>query len=252
MVELGEPVLLLDEKNGDTFLTRLSERTRVQTGHGAVEAEKIKSRNFGEIVQSSTRDNFLLLRPSVPDLFDKLKRGPQIITLKDLGAIAAYCGITPGQKLVEGGGGTGAATTFFASLIGSEGKVFTYEIRDDFLELVKTNLERAGLTGRVDLKKADIYDGIIEENVDVIVLDVPEPWRVLSHAHSALKSGGYLACYIPTTGQMENLVTAEGNPFQNFRCFSSIEHEWQVKPGATRPKNMGLVHTGFICIARKI
>jgi tRNA (adenine57-N1/adenine58-N1)-methyltransferase catalytic subunit len=252
MVDLGEPVLLVDEQNGDTFLARLSERTRIQTGHGYVEAEKIKARNFGEIVQSSTRGNFFLMKPSIPDFFDKLKRGPQIITLKDLGAIAAHCGLSPGQRIVEGGGGTGAASTFYASLVGKEGKLFTYEIREDFLELVKINLERAGLSERVELKKADIYEGISEEGVDAVLLDVPEPWRVLSHAHSALKPGGYLACYIPTTGQMERLVTAEGNPFLNFRCFASIEYDWQVKPGATRPKNMGLVHTGFICLARKI
>lgn len=251
MVELGEPFLLVDELTKDTFLSRLSEKTRIQTGHGYVEFEAIRKREFGEIVSSSTRSNFLLLKPEIPDFIEKLKRGPQIITIKDIALICGYCGVSPGKTIVEGGGGSGAATIFLATLLGKEGKLHTYEIREDFLKLVRDNLERAGLSERVDLKLSDIYSGITEENVDAIVLDVPEPWRVCGNAHSALKKGGFLACYIPTSNQVERLVT-EQEFFQDFRVFTAIEYEWQAKAGATRPKNTGLVHTGFICIARKL
>lgn len=250
-IQLGEPVLLIDEQTKDSFLTRLSERTKMQTGHGYIDAEKIRNREFGDTIQSSTRDNFLLLRPGIPDFYDKLKRGPQIITLKDIGAVAAHCGISPGQRIVEGGGGTGAATVFLANIVGESGRIHTYEIREDFAKLVKENLEKAGLAGRVDLKIDDIYNGIDEKEVDTIVLDVPEPWRVCEFAKESLRAGGWLACYVPTTNQVERLVT-EQQHFAEFRVFTVIEYEWQAKAGATRPKNMGLVHTGFICLARKL
>jgi len=251
MVELGEPFLLIDEKTQDSFVGSLSERTIVQTGHGYIDSARLKNSSFGETIQSSTRDNFLLLRPELPDFIEKLRRGPQIITIKDIASISGYCGISPGKIVVEGGGGSGAATIFLANLVGESGKIHTYEIREDFMKLVSDNLLKAGLLGRVDLKNADIYEGIREENVDAIVLDVPEPWRVCAHAKGALKAGGFLACYIPTANQVERLVT-EQDSFQNFRVYTVIEYEWQAKAGATRPKNTGLVHTGFICISRKL
>lgn len=250
MVELGEPFLLIDEQTKDAFLSRLSERTKIQTGHGFIDTERLAKKGFGETIQSSTRDNFLLLKPELPDFIEKLRRGPQIITVKDVSSIAGHCGISPGKTIVEGGGGSGAATIFLANLVGENGRVHTYEIREDFFKLVKENLERAGLAERVELKLADVYAGISEENVDVVVLDVPEPWRAAGHAHSALKLGGFLACYLPTANQVERLVV-EQEFFRDFRVFTVIEYDWQVKPGATRPKNMGLVHTGFICISRK-
>ncbi|MFH0962370.1 MAG: tRNA (adenine-N1)-methyltransferase [archaeon] len=251
MVELGESFLIVDEQTRDAFLSRLSAKTRIQTGHGFVDAERLSKSSFGETIQSSTRDNFILLRPELPDFIEKLRRGPQIITIKDISSIAGYCGVSPGKKVVEGGGGSGAATIFLANLVGSEGKVHTYEIREDFFSLVRDNLERSGLSGRVELKLADVYAGIVEENVDVVLLDVPEPWRAAGHAHSALKLGGFFACYLPTANQVERLVI-EQEFFKEFRVFTIIEYDWQVKLGATRPKNTGLVHTGFICIARKL
>ncbi len=252
-IELGDAVLLVDEESGDTFLVRVSERTRVMTGHGFIDAGEILRRNYGDIIHSSTRGNFLAIKPSVPDFVEKLRRGPQIITLKDMGSIAAYCGIGPGQKVIEGGGGSGAATVFLASLVGPEGKVHCYEIREDFLKLVEENVSRSGLSDRVDLKLADVYLGIAERDADAVLLDIPEPWRMLAHASDALRAGGYLACYVPTTDQMERLVCSDPEgPFKSFRCFAVIEMEYQVKANATRPKNMGLVHTGFICIARKL
>src|SRR5205085_6599556 len=53
---------------------------------------------------------------------------------------------------------------------------------------------------RVELR--DAYEGIDEHlEVDRVVLDLPEPWRVVPHAEGALVPGGVLCAYTPSIVQ---------------------------------------------------
>ncbi len=56
------------------------------------------------------------------------------------------------------------------------------------------------------LKCQDVVEGIDEENVDLVFLDLPKPWEVVEQARDALKSGGYLAAYTPYIDQVKLLT----------------------------------------------
>src|SRR3546814_11418236 len=78
-----------------------------------------------------------------------------------------------------------------------------YELREDFAEVARANVARfaPAVAGSYDVQIRDCYEGIDEEHLDRIVLDLPEPWQVVPHAEKALRTGGIFVAYTPTIGQ---------------------------------------------------
>jgi tRNA (adenine57-N1/adenine58-N1)-methyltransferase len=188
----------------------------------------------------------------MPELFRKLTRGPQIITLKDAGIIAAFTGVSPGDMVVDAGAGSGFLAIYFGNLVKPEGKVFSYEIRPDFAKLAARNVRKAGLEKYVEVKEKDIFKGIDEHDVDVVTLDMPEPWHAVKHAKKALKGGGFLVSYVPTVEQVRHFVLECGkNGLRHERTVECNLREMQVGEKGTRPQTKGIMHTGYITFARK-
>lgn len=252
MIKENERVLLLDVE-GNLFLATAGVGT-LNTGRGTLDMRGAVGRNYGDLIQTAQGASVKILCPRFSDVFYGVVRGPQIITMKDAGLMAAYTGLGPGDVVVEGGSGSGAMTVFLAHVVGPAGRVYSYEIRPDFAKLAASNVRASGFSDAVIQKTSSIYEGIEERDVDVVTLDVPEPWRVIPHAEIALKPGGYMVSYIPTVDQMEKfgteLYSVKG--FAEFSAIEAIVREYQVKPGATRPQTKGLMHTGFLCFARKV
>ena len=119
-----------------------------------------------------------------------------------------YSGIGPGSRVVEAGTGTGALTSAIAHYIKPTGRVYTYELRQEFQKNAKKNLERAGLLDCVELKEGDITEGIEEKDVDAVILDMATPWLVVPHAYTALKGSGVLVSFSPTIDQVVKVVEA--------------------------------------------
>ena len=90
--------------------------------------------------------------------------------------------------------------------VGPTGHVTGYEIRDDFAQRAVQNVHGfLGADVPLDVEVRDVYDGIDERDLDRIVLDLPEPWRVVKHAVEALRPGGILLAYLPTILQVGRL-----------------------------------------------
>jgi len=181
----------------------------------------------------------------------KLKRGPQIITPKDASLILAYTGIEPGSKAVDAGAGSGFLAIFLATYI-KPGRVYTYENDERFIRIVKENIKVSGLSKFIRLRKTDVTKGIKEKKVDLVTLDLKDAKKVIKHARKALKVGGWLVVYSPT---IEHLVGSikeiKRGKFSEIKTVENIVREWKVDR-TTRPKTMGLMHTGFLTFARKI
>ena len=79
------------------------------------------------------------------DLMEKFERGPQVMHLKDIGAIIAGTGVSSGWTVVEGGSGSGFLTSVLASIV-QPGKVYSYEISRKFQQIARKNVELAGLS----------------------------------------------------------------------------------------------------------
>ena len=187
----------------------------------------------------------------IPDLMKKLKRGPQIITLKDAAIISAFTGMSPGDSVVDAGAGSGFLSVYMGNIV-KPGKVISYERRPEFAEIARKNVKKAGLEKIVDIKDKDIYEGIDENDVDVVTLDLPEPWNAVAHAKKALKTGGYAVAYVPSVEQFRKFVReCEKSGMLHEKTVECTVREMVVKERGTRPQIKGLMHTGYISFCRK-
>jgi len=185
-------------------------------------------------------------------VYKKLKRGPQVITLKDASTISAYTGVAPGDRVLDAGAGSGFLTIYLASLVGENGKVYSYDIREDFAELVRKNVEKVGFTGRVELKVGDVFAKIEETELDLVNLDMACSEKALPNAFGALRAGGYCTGYHPNVEQVKAFVTVGAElGFEHIISLETIERELLVRPHGCRPATTGLTHTGYITILRK-
>jgi len=251
MIEEGSRVILIDER-GRKYLVR-AERRQLHTDLGVVDLGEAIGQEPGVRLKSHVGKEFVLLLPRITDYLQKMRRIPQIMLPKDAAQIVAYTGVGPGDVVVDAGVGSGALAIFLGNLVRPDGRVVSYEVREDFASVAEENIRMAGLSDIVTVKLKDIYEGIDERDVDLVTLDLPQPERVLPHAELALKLGGHLAIFSPCVEHIQRLYVE--NPKYRFANYTTIEcfgREFEVKPGATRPKTRMIAHTGYLTFARKI
>lgn len=251
IVEGDDVILYLDHRR--TYLVKVKAGREFHTHRGFIKLEDLIGKNFGDRIESSTGTSFIILKPSLRDFALKFPRLTQIMYPKDIGLILAYTGIGPGWRVVEGGVGSGVLTAFLANSVRPSGKVYGYEINERFLQNARKNLERTGLMDYVELKLKDIGEGIVERNVDLVVLDLATPWLFIENVWEALKPSGYFVSFSPTINQVEKTVEAlrEGN-FIDIEAIECILRSFKVKMGETRPETIMVGHTGYLVFARRI
>ncbi|QDA32026.1 tRNA (adenine-N1)-methyltransferase [Thermococcus indicus] len=253
MIREGDKVLLIDRR-GKRYLVTVSER-EFHTDLGILKLGELVGKEYGETIISHRNEEFRVLKPDINDIIAKMKRGPQIVHPKDAGIILAYAGISPGDTVIEAGVGSGALTIFLANAVGPNGRVISYERREDFARIAQKNIELAGLSDRVTIKLKNIYEGIDEEYADHIVLDLPQPENVLPHAVEVLRPGGYFVAYTPCTNQVHRFFQAFQEYREHFykpRVVEVLVREQEVKKECMRPKTTMLAHTGYITFIRKL
>ena len=237
---------VLMNKN-DKFLVKDTSKD-YHTKHGYFKKEDLKKTN--KKIISNTKKEFSIFDPYFVDLYRKIKRDAQIIPLKDIGLIVAETGINSASKVVDAGAGSGALCCFLANITK---EVTTYEIREDFIEIVKKNINFLGLKN-VKIKNKNVYEGINEKNVDLVVLDLPEPWKAIDSAKKSLKVGGFLVSYSPTIPQTADFVNKINNDkdFVHVKTSEVIERNWEIDGRKVRPRSQQIGHSGFVSFARKI
>ena len=244
----GERVLLVDAK-ARRYLVTLQSGAMFHTHAGIVAHDSIIGGSDGASVTGSTGRQFLVVRPTLSDVVLKMPRGAQVIYPKDLGAILLAADIGPGMRVLEAGVGSGALSM---ALLRAGADVVGYELRPDFANGARANV--AAWTGddatyRVEVR--DVYDGIDEVDLDRIVLDLPEPWRVLPHAEKALRPGGIILAYLPTINQVATLrATMTRSAFGMAETSETLRRTWHVEERSVRPDHRMVGHTGFLTTAR--
>ena len=246
----GERVLLVDAKER-RYLITLRTGASFHTHVGIVDHDRLIGTPEGSTVLGSTGRRFLVVRPTLSDAVLKMPRGAQVIYPKDLGAILIEADIAPGVRVLEAGVGSGALSM---ALLRAGAIVVGYELREDFAERARSNVEAMVGTGaryRVELR--DVYEGIEEVGLDRILLDLPEPWRVLPHATSALRPGGILCAYLPSINQTAQLRTAmDRSGFGMSSTLEVLHRTWHIEDRAVRPDHRMVGHTGFLTTGRRL
>ncbi|MFH2020664.1 MAG: rRNA adenine N-6-methyltransferase family protein [archaeon] len=219
----------------------------LHTQYGFIKSSDIANSKPGDHLKSNTGKEFTIYDAQFIDLYHKIKRGAQIIPRKDIGLIITETGLNKNSVVIEAGAGSGATGCLLAMICK---KVYSYEIREDFFNIVKHNIELLEIKN-MKLKLKDAKLGFDEKNADAILLDLPDPWGFFDMAGKSLKPGGFLISYSPTIPQVMDFVNKMPPAFTHLKTSEIIEREWEVKDRKVRPLSQQIGHSGFLTFARK-
>lgn len=241
-------MLIVDSK-GRRYLRVLEPGKAFHTHAGLLEHDSVIGLPDGSVVTGSSGRHFVALRPTLADTVLKMPRGAQVVYPKDLGAILVAADIAPGSRVLEAGVGSGALSM---TLLRAGAQVMGYEIREDFAARALANVRSAlGSEASFTVESRDAYDGIEESGIDRVVLDLPEPWRVVPHAERAMRAGGIFLAYLPTINQVAELRAALAeSAFGLEETFEVLHRTWHIEPRSVRPDHRMVAHTGFLTTAR--
>lgn len=180
-------------------------------------------------------------------------RTAQIIQPWDAAVIILYLSITPGKKILESGAGSGALSLAILKAIGESGQLTTIELDETNIKTARNNVAKATSVDNWTIVKADVESFNPEEKYDAVVLDIPEPWKVVGKLSTSIKSGGRICCYSPTYNQLEkNVKSLKQSGFEVFESIELLKHSILVRENATRPDNDIIGHTAFMTFAVKL
>jgi tRNA (adenine57-N1/adenine58-N1)-methyltransferase len=248
---VGDRVLLIDSKRRRHLVT-LEHGGEFHSHTGVLPHDDLIGRPEGITVRTTMGSRLIALRPTLAEYVLEMPRGAQVIYPKDLGPILVLADVSPGDRVLESGIGSGALTMALLRAVGPEGSVVGYELRDDFAKRAQANVE--GMLGpdvplRVEVR--DTYEGIEEVDLDRVLLDLPEPWQVVKHAEQALRPGGILLAYLPTIGQVARLrEELDASAFGMAQTLEVLQRSWHVDGQSVRPDHRMVAHTGFLTTAR--
>lgn len=248
----GDKVLLVDSKRR-RYLVNLKVGGQFHSHAGFIEHDAIIGLSDGSTVRSTKGSQYRVLRPTLSDFILEMPRGAQVIYPKDLGPMLMLADIFPGARVLESGVGSGALSM---TLVRAGAVVTGYEIREDFAERAKRNVTSflgPMASDSYDIHVRDCYEGIDHKELDRVVLDLPEPWRVVPHAEEALRAGGILVAYTPSIIQATQLREAlTDSAFDLAETIEVLNRSWHIVPPAVRPDHRMVAHTGFLTHARLI
>ncbi len=249
-LQVGEMVLLVDRKHR-RYLIDLSSNGEFHTHCGVLRHDEIIGSREGSSLKSSRGMSFVAFRPTVADFVLKMPRGAQVIYPKDIGPLLLLADIFPGVRVFESGLGSGALST---AMLQAGADITGYEIREDFLVKAIANVSRFlgnEILARYKTSQRNSYEGISENDFDRVVLDLPEPWQVVSHAEKALRPGGLFVAYTPSIMQVSQLHKhLENSRFGLAQTIEVLNRGWHVVDQAVRPNHRMVAHTGFLTSAR--
>ena len=236
-----------------SFIFPLKPGGDFHTHRGILQHDDLIGLPWGTQVFSHLGAPFFLLQPALADLLLDLKRNTQILYPKDIGFILITMGIGPGQIVLEAGTGSGAMTIALAHAVGAEGRVISYEQREEMQNLARKNITRTGLDSRVDFKLRDIQEGFDETDADAFFLDVPNPYDYIAQVRAALKPGGFFCGIVPTVNQAEILLRAlRRHRFAFLEMCEVLLRYYKPEPDRLRPTDRMVAHTGYLIYGRRI
>ncbi len=251
MFAYGEKVLLVDVKKR-RYLFSLKIDCEFHTHSGFLGHSEVVGMEEGAVVRSSKGAEYIVLRPTLEDFVIQMPRGAQVIYPKDLAPICMMADITPGVKVFESGLGSGALSMTMLRY----GAIITgYELREDFANRAKTNISEflgESVLDRYTVSIRDAYLGIEETDFDRMVLDLPEPWRVIEHASKVLRKGALVVSYSPSITQAVRSQEAMGDDWIDRRTLEVLHRTWHIEGASVRPDHRMVAHTGFLTSARFI
>ena len=254
-MSLDNSLVVIQSKN-KKYLTVLTSGDEFIINDGKISYDDIKT--LPVQVQSSTGDYFNIYTPTYKEFVLLMRRGPQIIYPKDVGSIIVDGNIKNNSTVLEIGTGSGALTLFLILILGKEGKLYSFDNKNQYraektIERYLSTLNK-DIESNLKLINSELINfslESLEEKIDTIVTDVPEPWDFFEN--NIINKDLSWVSYLPSISQVEKIsVCLKENNFQNIEIKETLERYWIIKENILRPKNEMVGHTGFIVSGRFI
>jgi len=253
----GEWVRLTDTK-GRRHNICLTAGKQFFTNRGSIDHDELIGRPEGFSVASSAGGEYLVFRPLLPEFVVSMPRGAAVVYPKDAAQIVAMADVFPGAHVVEAGVGSGALTCSLLRAVGPQGRVASYERRQEFAAIAEQNVDQffEGRHPAWQLTVGDLVETMQEEpgSVDRVVLDMLAPWECVDSVAGVLTPGGLVCAYVATTTQLARTVEtlrAHGG-FTEPAAWETLLRDWHVEGLSVRPGHKMIGHTGFLVTARRM
>ncbi|HLU63827.1 MAG TPA: tRNA (adenine-N1)-methyltransferase [Protaetiibacter sp.] len=255
----GDRVQLTGPK-GRLHTITLQPGAQFHTHRGILDHDTLIGLPEGSVVKASNGDAYLALRPLLSDFVMSMPRGAAIVYPKDAAQILAIADIFPGATVVEAGVGSGALSLWLLRAIGPEGRLLSFERREEFAEVARANVTAflgeapAGWSIGIGDLAEELPRSTPPGSVDRVVLDMLAPWECLDAVSEALAPGGVLVCYVATATQLSRVAEAIRATGQYTEPSSSetLVRGWHVEGLAVRPDHRMVAHTAFLIAARRL
>ena len=238
-------LLILD---GSTHLVNLNSKFTEVKGFGRFPTQILNEHKINTKFELFGK-KAMLVDSVQSDLQSNLKRGPQIISPKDIAWIIYKSGVSTGETIIEAGSGSGALSLALAQAVAPNGKIITFENNPKHLKFAKRNIDMSKWSNLVDFRPEELNKDTEILSASSIIFDLPNPWDIVPWAQKSIKVGGFLICYIPTINQVQNLVKSL-NAWAEIEVVETIQRFWQARKDALRPQSNMIGHTGFLVSAR--
>ena len=253
----GEWVRLVDQK-GRRHNFELVAGKRFFSNRGHLDHDELIGREEGFTVTSSAGGDYLVFRPLLNEFVVSMPRGAAVVYPKDAAQIVAMADVFPGAHVVEAGVGSGALTCSLLRAVGPEGRVSSYEVREEFADVARANVTQffGGDHPAWRLTLGDLAEALPAsgERCDRVILDMLAPWDCLDAVADALRPGGIVCAYVATTTQLSKLVETVRvhGGFTEPHAWESLVRDWHVEGLAVRPSHSMIGHTAFLVTARRM
>jgi tRNA (adenine57-N1/adenine58-N1)-methyltransferase len=251
----GDRVQLTDPKGRMHTITLVAGK-EFFTHKGSMSHDALIGSPEGTTVTTTGGVTYLALRPLLADYVLSMPRGAAVVYPKDAGQVVHMADVFPGAHVVEAGVGSGALTMSLLRAVGDQGRVSSYERRQDFADIARENVQAffGGPHPAWRLTVGDLVTTLDETGVDRVVLDMLAPWDCLEAVSRALVPGGVLICYVATATQLSRTAEAmrEQGTFTEPSAWESLVRGWHLEGLAVRPEHRMVGHTGFLVTTRRL
>lgn len=254
-VSLDNTVVVL-KNNKHKHLAVLKDDQEFVSQNGVIKFNDI--RELPSTVTSSKNHEYYVYIPSFDEFILLMKRGPQIIYPKDIGAILIAGNISKNSNILEIGTGSGALTLYLNLILDKKSRLFTLDENEKNQRRAQKTIERFVASSKINNLVDVIYINSklsafafndLADKVDTIITDIPEPWEFF--LKNQIKQNLNWVSYLPSISQVEKIVTKlRENNFVNIKITETLNREWIVDKKIVRPKNEMVGHTGFVVGAR--
>jgi len=249
MQHVSGRVLLVDKK-GRRYLVTLKEGGEFHTHSGFIPHVTISEASVGSVVTTTKGGEYRVLVPTLEDFVLEMPRGAQVIYPKDLATMCMIGDVGPNMSVFETGVGSGALSM---TLLRHGARVHGLEIREDFASRAKANVQAflgPDVQERYEVTIGDAYESVPNSMFDRVMLDLPEPWRVIPVVMPHLQPGGLLVAYTPSITQAVQVREAFDSRWAEERTLEVLHRTWHIEGMSVRPDHRMVAHTAFLTVAR--